>query len=119
MRYLFRPRIVGESLSLLGVNWQFPDLSLACNSSCRRLVINGPGFLRFSPGRGPSTQSVADSESKKPPGYGGFGIGSGAFSQNACQSLHLHQPGAPSIGQLMALCHANSLVAVSPACHRL
>ena len=36
-----------------------------------------------------------------------FGIGSGAFSQNACQSLHLHQPGSPNLGQLMALCHAN------------
>lgn len=36
-------------LSLAGVNWQLSRLSLACNSSGRRLASSGFGFLPASP----------------------------------------------------------------------
>jgi hypothetical protein len=53
-------------LAFAGVNWQFPDLSLAYESSGPRLVIRGFGLLRFTPEHGVSTQGVAGLKQKKP-----------------------------------------------------
>lgn len=52
-------------LALVGVNWQFPVLSLACNSSGRRLVISGFGFLPVSPERGPRSLGGVECQKRK------------------------------------------------------
>ncbi len=54
-------------LALVGVNWQFPVLSLACNSSGRRLVSSGFGFLPVSPERGPRSLMAWSARNEKPP----------------------------------------------------
>lgn len=61
-------------LALVGVNWQFPVLSLACNSSGRRLVISGFGFLPVSPERGPHNLYGVECQKSKNRHAGGLGF---------------------------------------------